>query len=619
MAAAASAAFAGTALASDDTLSPAARSANIPADPVAGWDLPTTDGRRVQLVLPAGLGAAEHTPAGQVVYPDRGAGFSVIAENQGAGGRTITRIPQPVMTGAATTPAAKATTTTSADGQVLPMVPMFLRTPPDTVMLAHTNGIITLNDATPAATTIATIAAPQARDSHGTVVPSAFVTQQIRPGLYLLAQVIHPDATTVWPVYADPCFSCMLDSVASAAQSVADATVVGAKAVGNFVKNNPLESAEIIGGSVLMVTGVGTGFGASLVLSGTTGLVQKAAAADPTNQLLAAAGDTLEVLNYVSPARSIQKGVTAAAERSVQKLDDLAENALRDVNTVKPVTPTPSPQLANDIAGTLTPKPGVGTPAAANAPPVTPLRSADDRIPLEPPPFGPVRPPTDYKPPSVSQPAGTRNDCGDVCENPATIYSQEWTPETYDNKLSGIENGQSSATVHRETDQAQIDRNRRAAQNGVPKGGRDYVLEEDNPASTKEGGQGARLTYTPKWEGDREGNQLQRTYRDQEINDGDPYDRVFRGDDGKVRCAPCAIDRRNQQQSADAARARAQANAREANDASNQGNASKTNVTNNTQDTTSRAEHRNNKHGSNNGSKKKKKQSTNKKHRKGQK
>jgi hypothetical protein len=74
------------------------------------------------------------------------------------------------------------------------------------------------------------------------------------------------------------------------------------------------------------------------------------------------------------------------------------------------------------------------------------------------------------------------------------------------------------------------------------------------------------------------------------------------------------------QQSADAARARAQANAREANNASNQGNASKTNVTNNTQDTTSRAEHRNNnKHGSNNGSKKKKKQSTNKKHRKGQK
>jgi hypothetical protein len=221
----------------------------------------------------------------------------------------------------------------------------------------------------------------------------------------------------------------------------------------------------------------------------------------------------------------------------------------------------------------------------------------------------------------VSQPAGTRNDCGHVCDNPATIYSQEWTPQTYNNKLSGIENGQSSETVHRETDQAQIGRNRRDAQNGVPSGGRDYVLEEDNPASTKEGGQGARLTYTPKWEGNREGNQLQRTYRDQGIGDADPYDRVFRGDDGQVRCASCAIGRRNQQDAAsDAARARAQANARQANNAPNQGNALKTNVSNNTQDNASRRDgHRNNKQGSNSGSKKNKTQSTNKKHRKGQK
>ncbi len=37
-------AFTGTAMASDDALSAAARSANIPTDPVAGWDLPTTTG-----------------------------------------------------------------------------------------------------------------------------------------------------------------------------------------------------------------------------------------------------------------------------------------------------------------------------------------------------------------------------------------------------------------------------------------------------------------------------------------------------------------------------------------------------------------------------------------------
>ncbi|KAB7760569.1 HNH endonuclease [Mycolicibacterium mucogenicum DSM 44124] len=626
VAAAASAAFVGTALASDGTLSAEARSAKIPSDPVAGWDLPTTDGRSAQLVLPAGLGAGEHTPAGQVVYPDRGAGFSVIAENQGSGGRTITRIPHQ-LTNTATAPGTSAAAT-SADGQVLPMVPMFLRTPANTVMLAHTSGIITLNQATPAATTIATIAAPQARDSRGSVVPSAFVTQQIRPGLYLLAQVIRPDSATVWPVYADPCFSCMVDSVVSAAHTVADATVVGAKAVGNFVKNNPLESAEIVGGSVLMVTGVGTGFGASLVLSGTTGLVQKAAAADPTNQVLAAAGDALEVANYISPARSVQKGLTAIAERGAQKLgDDVAEGALRDVAAAKPVTPTPSPQLATDVAGALTPKPGVGTPAMPTGPPAGPLRSPDGRYPVELP-IGPVPPKTNYEPPSVSQPAGTRNDCGDICENPATIYSEEWTPGTFNNKLSAIDEGRAPVTLNRETDRQTIRRNRNGATSASPSNkwwNRDEDPLASSLQSTANGGTESRVEHVPDWEGQREGDQILRTFREQNIKHGDAYDRVFRGDDGQVRCAPCAIDRRNRQDAAaEAARARAQANVRGAGttsaSTSTQRSASQTNVTNNTQDTTSRhGGNRNNSRGSKNGAKKNKKQSTNKKHRKGQK
>ncbi|BBZ78471.1 HNH endonuclease [Mycolicibacterium anyangense] len=367
MASTASSAFTGTAMASDDTLSAAARSANIPTDPVAGWDLPTTDGRRVQLVLPAGLGAGEPTPDGQVVYPDRGAGFSVIAENKGTGGRTITRIPKPAANATAASGAA------TADGQALPTVPMFLRTPPDTVMLAHTDGTITVNQATPAATTIATIAAPQARDSHGTPVPSAFVTQRIRPGLYLLAQVIRPDAATVWPVYADPCISAC-DAFTHASTSGANGAALQAagSALVTGIKNNPVESAEIIGGGALMVTGVGSGFGASLVLSGTTGLVQKAAAADPTDQMLGLAGDALEVTNYISPARAVQKGLTAVVERGAQKIgDDVAEGALRDATVVKPVTPTPSPQLANDIAGAATPKPGVSTPKIPTGPPST--------------------------------------------------------------------------------------------------------------------------------------------------------------------------------------------------------------------------------------------------------
>ncbi|SEB11971.1 hypothetical protein SAMN04488580_107239 [Mycobacterium sp. 283mftsu] len=616
VAATASAVFAGTALASDGTLSAEARSANIPSDPVAGWDLPTTDGRSAQLVLPAGLGAGEHTPAGQVVYPDRGAGFSVIAENQGSGGRTITRIPHQV-TNTATAPRNSAAAT-SADGQVLPMVPMFLRTPANTVMLAHTSGIITLNQATPAATTIATIAAPQARDSHGRVVPSAFVTQQIRPGLYLLAQVIHPDAATVWPVYADPCFSCMVDSVVSAAHTVADATVVGAKAVGNFVKNNPLESAEIIGGSVLMVTGVGTGFGASLVLSGTTGLVQKAAAADPTNQVLAAAGDVLEVTNYISPARSVQKGLTAIAERGAQKLgDDLAEGALRDVAAAKPVTPTPSPQLTNDIAGALTPKPGVDTPAVPTGPPAAntvgtePLGQANALPPKLPYYEGPNGP--------RSLPKGCKLDCGDTTTVPVGVYDETEMPGHFHANLDTTARGSAPEEFTRTTP-AQAGRNRYAAQKGHPRVGKDgNVLHEWSPASSEQGGQGADIHVLPKDESDIERDIFRSVFQHQGVKVGDQFSTAYRAEDGQTRCVRCAIDHR-QDTAADAARAQAQASAREANNASNRGNASRTNVTNNTQDTTSRhGGSRNNSHGSKSGGKKNKKQSTNKKHRKGQK
>lgn len=134
------------------------------------------------------------------------------------------------------------------------------------------------------------------------------MTQRIRPGLYLLAQVIRPDAATVWPVYADPCISAC-DAFTHASTSGANGAALQAagSALVTGIKNNPVESAEIIGGGALMVTGVGSGFGASLVLSGTTGLVQKAAAADPTDQMLGLAGDALEVTNYISPARAVQK------------------------------------------------------------------------------------------------------------------------------------------------------------------------------------------------------------------------------------------------------------------------------------------------------------------------
>ncbi|MGJ6126306.1 hypothetical protein QN239_27395 [Mycolicibacterium sp. Y3] len=518
-------------MASDDALSAAARSANIPTDPVAGWDLPTTDGRRVQLVLPAGLGAGETTADGQVVYPDRGAGFSVIAENKGAGGRTITRIPGP---------ATNASGAATADGQALPTVPMFLRTPADTVMLAHTDGTITVNQATPAATTIATIAAPQARDSHGTLVPSAFVTQQIRPGLYLLAQVIHPDAATAWPVYVDPCISAC-DAFTHASTSGANGAALQAagSALVTGIKNNPVESAEIIGGGALVVTGVGSGFGASLVLSGTTGLVQKAAAADPTNQLLGAAGDALEVTNYISPARSIQKGVTAAVERGAQKFgDDVAEGALRDATVVKPVTPTPSPQLANDIAGAATPKPGVGTPAAANAPPHE-LPNPPLRTDL--PDAGrPASTPKDYVPETLDP--GCKLDCGYTTKAPAGVYDEVEMPGHTQHKFETIP-GQLTHEFPKN-----IPTNRRLNTRKIePQTGK--VRDESPPASVQESRNGrSSVRHLDEIESAKERKLLQALTQRHGLKGGDPQEFAYRGTDGKTRCGPCAQERYNDQQ-----------------------------------------------------------------------
>lgn len=122
----------------------------LPASPMAGLTTPTTAGP-VQLILPAGLGEAVPTPDGVVVYPDHGAGLDMLAEPTGSGVRTVARI-------------------LSADG--VRMVTTFVRTPADTVMLAHTNGYLTINRATPTAETIGMFAPAETRDSTGTLVPT---------------------------------------------------------------------------------------------------------------------------------------------------------------------------------------------------------------------------------------------------------------------------------------------------------------------------------------------------------------------------------------------------------------------------------------------------------------
>lgn len=559
------AAFGDSAVGTDPSLSPQQRRAGLPADPVAGLTSPTAAGP-VQVVLPGGLGPAQHSAGGQVVYPNDGAGFDMLAENTGTGTRTVARI----------------------NGPAGPrMVTTFVRTPTDTVMLAHTNGYLTINRATPTAETIGMFSPAETRDATGALVPSSYVVKQIAPQLYVLAEVFDPQPGTTWPVYVDPPLHLpgpggaappegLLDSVTNAVNSVTNtvtsaastamsATVSGAKAVGTFVKENPLESAMLVGGVALALTGVGGPASAAMIASATVNLasasVDIAAAAMPDNEALGIASNVLGAASMVTPQgatkKVIKEGVEEAAEQLAKHTDDIVD--------VAKAAPTPPAQLAEDITKSVpapgTPKPGADTPQMSTGPP----RSADDRIPLEPPPFGPARPPTDYKPPSLSQPACTRNDCGHVSRNPATIYSETWTPQTFDNKLSGIESGRSSTTVHRETDKGQIRRNRRAAQKDVPPA-KYHVRDEDNPASTKEGGPEARIDYTPDWEGDREGLQLGRTYEDQRIGDGDPYDRVFRGDDEKVRCAQCAIERRQQKQqhdnAADATRSQAMDSAR---------------------------------------------------------
>lgn len=350
----------------------AQRSAGLPADPVAGLTSQTPAGP-VQVVLPGGLGAAQHTSGGQVVYPDTGAGFDMLAENTGTGTRTVARIPSPAG---------------------VRMVTTFIRTPADTVMLAHTNGYLTVNRATPTAETVGMFSPAETRDAAGQLVPSSYVVKQVRPGLYQLSEVIDPRPETVWPVYVDPplhvggsgaplpagVFDSITSTITGAATAVGDAvataasaTVSGATAVGTFVKNNPLESAMLVGGVALAVTGVGGPAGAAAIAAATVNLasagVDIAAAAMPDNQALGTASTVLGVASMVTPQGAVKKVVEEGAEQVLKHTDDIV-TGVEDVVDVAKTAPTPPTQLADEVAATgKTPLPGAETPKAPNAPP----------------------------------------------------------------------------------------------------------------------------------------------------------------------------------------------------------------------------------------------------------
>lgn len=510
------------------------RSWGLPADPVAGLTSTTAAGP-VQVVLPGGLGAAQHTSGGQVVYPDTGAGFDMLAENTGTGTRTVARIAHPAG---------------------VRMVTTFVRTPADTVMLAHTNGYLTINRATPAAETVGMFSPAETRDATGSLVPSSYVVKQVRPGLYQLSEVIDPRPDTVWPVYVDPplhtggpggaplpvgLFDSITSTVSSAASAVGDAvttaasaTVSGATAVGTFVKENPLQSAMLVGGVALALTGVGGPAGAAAIAAATVNLasagVDIAAAAMPDNQTLGMASTVLGVASMVTPQGAVKKVAEEGAEQVLKHTDDIVDG-VEDVVDVAKTAPTPPTQVADDIAaGATPPGPLAANPKAPNAPPA-----------------GVAKPPPGeglYGPRSLPQ--GCTLNCGHTLDHPAGVYDQRETPGHFDANLNSITNNERPAVVTRTTP-GQRDINRRAATGHLPSAGPGRVKHEYPYASTEEGGRGADVTNQPRSESNIEGDVLRNVYSRQNVKIGDRFTTAYRGDDGQTRCIQCAASRQQEQ------------------------------------------------------------------------
>ncbi|WP_234816660.1 hypothetical protein [Mycolicibacterium wolinskyi] len=509
---AAVAAFTDSAVGSDPTLTVEQRRAGLPDEPVAGLTAPTAAGP-VQVVLPGGLGNAQHTAGGQVVYPNAGAGFDMLAENTATGTRTVARISDP-------------------GGPR--MVTTFVRTPADTVMLAHTNGYLTINKATPTAETIGMFSPAETRDATGRLVPSSYVVKQLAPQLYVLAEVIDPQPHTTWPVYVDPplhltgtggvpvglfdsftsTVSSMADTVTSAASTAMSATVSGAKAVGGFVKENPLESALLVGGVALAVTGVGGPAGAAMIASATVNIssaaVDIAAAAMPDNQALGIASTVLGAASMVTPQGAAKKVVTESAELAVEQLGKHAD----DVIDVAKATPTPPAQLADDVADAAKPPvPGVSTPKAPNAPP--------------------------GKAP-VHVPPGHTLDCGCITQHPAGVYDETkmgGQGPFIDHYEAAILDQPSPFPI---ATQSARNANRNEAMKGFPlRSG--YARDEKPLAMSADRGTGRpNVRYLNPRASSVEGNTWSTVIRKYKLKPGDLVEVVFRNRAGQTSCRNCA-------------------------------------------------------------------------------
>ncbi len=513
---AAVAAFSDSAVGTDPLLSPQQRRADLPTDPVSGLTSHTPAGQ-VQVVLPGGLGRAQHTSGGQVVYPNAGAGFDMLAENTATGTRTVARINDPA--GAR-------------------MVTTFVRTPADTVMLAHTNGYLTINRATPTAETIGMFSPAETRDATGALVPSSYVIKQLAPQLYALTEVIDPRPDTIWPVYVDPplhlagsggiplpqgffdsitdTVSSMTDTVSSAAATAVSATVSGAKAVGTFVKENPLESAMLVGGVALAVTGVGGPAGAAAIAAATVNLssagLDIAAAAMPDNKVLGNIATGFDIASALTPQgaakKVVKEGVEIAGEQLAKHADDVVD--------VAKAAPTPPAQLASEVtaAGTRNaPVPGVSTPKIPNGPPA--------KTPRDVPPGHPL-------------------DCGCTTQHPAGVYDETkmgGQGPFIDHYEAAILDQPSPFTI---ADDAARDANRKEAMKGFPlRSG--FARDEKPLAMSADRGNGPpNVRYLNPKASSVEGNVWMHVREKYQLKAGEKAEVVFRDRVGQIRCRDCA-------------------------------------------------------------------------------
>ena len=161
------------------------------------------------------------------------------------------------------------------------------------------------------------------------------------------------------------------DAVSSAAATAASATVSGVSAAANFVKENPLESAMLVGGVALSLTGVGGPAGGMMIAAAavnvSSSVADVVAAHNPDNVLLGELSVTMGVVSMVTPQGAGKRVIEEVVEEGVdQAVAQVARHADEFVIDVAESTPTPPAQLVDEIAEAA--RPGIG-PKSPNAPP----------------------------------------------------------------------------------------------------------------------------------------------------------------------------------------------------------------------------------------------------------